>query len=167
MDQGLTSLVMRMTKMDRLTSVFIPCSLANSIRLSSFRSLSTGFAFTSRSGFPCQPAPTSHHLPLVSDWRRSSRDTRSGSCVKTAMSDAVLEDLGARAKREVDDVVWRNEDVRLRFLPREVRNRLGSFFADFKDVRVSNMNFVRTLPSSQQCGTEAGAGAIDWTHVMS
>ena len=66
--------------MDRRTSVFIPCSLAISNILSSC--FSTGF--TSSKGLPCHPAPTSHHLPLVSDCRRSLSVTRSGSFVRTA-----------------------------------------------------------------------------------
>jgi hypothetical protein len=33
-------------------------------------------------------------------------------------------------------------------LPREERKRFGSFFADFREVRVSSMNFVRTLDIS-------------------
>ena len=35
-----------------------------------------------------------------------------------------------------------------RFFPREERKRLGSFLADLRDVRVSSMNFVRTLDVS-------------------
>lgn len=142
-EEGPTSLVIRMTNIERLTSVFIPCSLANSIKLSSFlsRSLSRGLDLASTSGFPCQPAPTSHHFPRVSDWRRSSRDTRSGSFVNTGSS---VFDFYMNHGEE-----WGIGDLRLRFFPRDDRKRLGSFFADFKDVKVSNMNLVRTLPPDQ------------------
>jgi hypothetical protein len=113
--------------MERRTSVFIPCSLAISRILSSC--FSTGL--TSSKGLPCHPAPTSHHLPLVSDWRRSLSVTRSGSFVRTA--DQLLPNRRALL------------NLRRRFLPREERKRFGSFFADFREVRVSSMNFVRTL----------------------
>jgi len=116
--------------MERRTSVFIPCSLAISSILSSC--FSTGL--TSSNGLPCHPAPTSHHFPLVSDWRRSLRVTRSGSFVITA-------DQFLSGRREF-------LNLRRRFLPREERKRFGSFLADLRDVRVSSMNFVRTLDVS-------------------
>jgi hypothetical protein len=37
----------------------------------------------STKGSPPQPAPTNHHLPLEFAERRSSSDTRSGSCART------------------------------------------------------------------------------------
>ena len=39
-------------------------------------------------------------------------------------------------------------NLRRRFFPREERKRFGSFLADLRDVRVSSMNFVRTLDVS-------------------
>jgi len=60
--------------------------------------------------------------------------TRKGSFVITA-------DQSLSGRREL-------LNLRRRFFPREERKRLGSFFADFREVRVSSMNFVRTLDVS-------------------
>jgi hypothetical protein len=122
-----TSLVMRITKTDRRTSVFMPCWRAISSKLSS--DFSTGL--TSSKGLPCHPAPTNHHFPRVSDCKRSSSVTRRGSLASTACQLQVGTD-----------------DLHRLFLPRDERKRFGSFLADLSEVKVSSMNLVRTLASA-------------------
>lgn len=77
----LTSLLISTTKMLLRISVFIPCFRANFMSLFSCSAATTalvGFLF-STSGSPVHAAPTSHHFPLFSAERRSSRVTRKGS----------------------------------------------------------------------------------------
>ena len=92
--EKLTSLVMRTTKTERRTSVFIPCFLAisNNASSSSAPCLTSLFFCIVRapcsnslstSGLPDHPAPTSHHFPFLSADRRSFRDTLSGSDAST------------------------------------------------------------------------------------
>ncbi len=81
---GRTSLLMRTTNILRLMSVFIPCLFASFNRAfsSEFCLADARFKFSCASarGSPLHAAPTSHHLPLVSAERKSSKLIRSGSC---------------------------------------------------------------------------------------